>query len=149
MIVRDLLHQKRRLFHVIPSRQTVEDAIVLMTERRATALIVMNDALPVGIFTERDVLRCHVTWRYRRFREIPLSEAMTKNLIVARPHDLVSSAMAMMIKAGIRHLPVVEDHRIAGMLTISDLVKSHVGELTAELHYLQEYIIDLKNSVSD
>ena len=57
--------------------------------------------------------------------------------------------MAMMIKADIRHLPVVEDRRIVSMLTISDLVKHHVGELTAELHYLQEYITDLQDAVQD
>jgi IMP dehydrogenase len=149
MIVGELLHPKRRMIHAISLQQTVEDAIVLMTEKQTSAVIVMNDALPVGIFTERDVLRCHVAWRQRRFQEMPLSEAMTKNLIVARPHDLVSSAMAMMIKADIRHLPVVEDKQIAGMLTISDLVKHHVGELTAELHYLQEYITDIRDAVQD
>jgi IMP dehydrogenase len=74
---------------------------------------------------------------------------MTDKLIVAQPDDLVSSAMAMMIKADIRHLPVVEDRQITAMLTISDLVKHHVGELTAELHYLQEYITDLHDAVQD
>jgi signal-transduction protein with cAMP-binding, CBS, and nucleotidyltransferase domain len=54
-----------------------------------------------------------------------------------------------MIQADIRHLPVVEDRRISGMLTISDLVKHQVGELTAELHYLQEYISDLQDAVQD
>jgi IMP dehydrogenase len=120
-----------------------------MTEQRTSALIVMDGETPVGIFTERDVLRCHVTWRHRLFREMPLAEAMTDKLIVAQPDDLVSSAMAMMIKADIRHLPVVEERRITGMLTISDLVKHHVGELTAELHYLQEYITDLQDAVQD
>ena len=98
-----------------------------MTEQGASALIVMDGQQPVGIFTERDVLRCHVAWRGRLFREMPLKEAMVDKLIVAKPDDLVSSAMAMMIQADIRHLPVVEDQRISAMLTISDLVKHHVG----------------------
>jgi signal-transduction protein with cAMP-binding, CBS, and nucleotidyltransferase domain len=54
-----------------------------------------------------------------------------------------------MIQADIRHLPVVKDQQIVSMLTISDLVKHHVGELTAELHYLQEYITDLQDAVQD
>jgi signal-transduction protein with cAMP-binding, CBS, and nucleotidyltransferase domain len=149
MIVQDVLQQKRRAVHTIPAQQTVEDAIVQMDVQRTSALIVMDGETPVGIFTERDVLRCHVAWRHRLFREMPLSEAMTDNLIVAQSNDLVSSAMAMMIKADIRHLPVVENQQIAGMLTISDLVKHHVGELTAELHYLQEYITDLHDAVQD
>ena len=149
MRVQDVMKQKRRVVHTIPAHRTAEDAIVQMTEHQTSALIVMDGETPVGIFTERDVLRCHVAWRHRLFREMPLAEAMTHNLIVAQPDDLASSAMAMMIKADIRHLPVVEDQRIAGMLTISDLVKHHVGELTAELHYLQEYITDLQDAVQD
>lgn len=149
MRVQDVIRQKRRVVHTIPARCTAEDAIVRMTENRTSALIVMDREVPVGIFTERDVLRCHVAWRHRLFREMPLSEAMTDNLIVAQPDDLASSAMAMMIKADIRHLPVVEDRQITCMLTISDLVKHHVGELTAELHYLQEYITDLQDAVQD
>ena len=149
MRVKDVIKQKQRPVHTIAAEQTAEDAIVRMTELQTSAIIVMGGETPVGIFTERDVLRCHVAWRHRRFREMPLSEAMSKNLIVAQPDDLVSSAMAMMIKADIRHLPVVKDQRIAAMLTISDLVKHHVGELTAELHYLQEYITDLQDAVHD
>ncbi|MCB2144827.1 MAG: CBS domain-containing protein [Deltaproteobacteria bacterium] len=149
MRVQDVMSQKSRVVHTISVQRTAEDAIVKMTEQRTSALIVMDGETPVGIFTERDVLRCHVAWRDRLFREMPLSEAMTEKLIVARPDDLASSAMAMMIKADIRHLPVVEDQQIACMLTISDLVKHHVGELTAELHYLQEYITDLHDAVQD
>ena len=149
MHVQDVMQPKRRVVHTISAQRTAEDAIVQMTEQRTSALIVMDGEMPVGIFTERDVLRCHVAWRQRLFREMPLKEAMTNKLIVAQPDDLVSSAMAMMIKADIRHLPVVEDQRINGMLTISDLVKHHVGELTAELHYLQDYITDLQDAVQD
>ena len=105
--------------------------------------------MPVGIFTERDVLRCHVAWRGRLFREMPLSEAMTDNLIVAQPDDLVSSAMATMIKADIRHLPIIKEHEIIGMLTISDLVEHLVGSLQAEIHYLQDYIDTLHDAGQD
>ncbi len=149
MRVKDVMKQTSRMVHTIPVEKTAEDAIVQMTEQQTSALIVMDGQTPVGIFTERDVLRCHVAWRGRLFREMPLKEAMVGKLIVAQPDDLVSSAMAMMIQADIRHLPVVEDRRISAMLTISDLVKHHVGELTAELHYLQEYITDLQDAVQD
>ncbi|HSO20046.1 MAG TPA: CBS domain-containing protein [Desulfosarcina sp.] len=149
MRVRDVIKQKRCKVHRVSVQLTVEDAIVQMTEQQTSALIVEDGETPVGIFTERDVLRCHVAWRQRLFREMPLGEAMTGKLIVAQPDDLVSSAMAMMIKADIRHLPVVENQRLSCMLTISDLVKHHVGELTAELHYLQDYITDLQDAVQD
>jgi len=149
MRVQDVMKQKCRVVHTISAQRTAEDAIVQMTEHQTSALVVMDGETPVGIFTERDVLRCHVAWRHRLFREMPLTEAMTPNLIVAQPDDLASSAMAMMIQADIRHLPVIKDQRIVSMLTISDLVKHHVGELTAELHYLQEYITDLQDAAQD
>ena len=89
MRVQDVIKRKRRVVHTIPAQRTVEDAIVQMAECRTSALIVMDGERPAGIFTERDVLRCHVAWRHRLFREMPLSEAMTDKLIVARPGDLV------------------------------------------------------------
>ena len=149
MRVQDVMKHASRVVHTIAVDKTAEDAIVQMTEQQTSALIVMDGENPVGIFTERDVLRCHVAWRGRLFRDMPLREAMVAKLIVAQPEDLVSSAMAMMIQADIRHLPVVKDRQITAMLTISDLVKHHVGELTAELHYLQEYITDLQDAVQD
>ena len=60
-----------------------------------------------------------------------------------------NASLGEMIKADIRHLPVVDNQRIVCMLTIADLVKHHVGELTAELHYLQDYITDLQDAVQD
>ena len=149
MRVEEIMKQMNRSVHTIPVSKTTEDAIVKMTQEQASALIVMDGERPVGIFTERDVLRCHVAWRGRLFREMPLNETMVAKLIVAKPDDMVSSAMAMMIQADIRHLPVVEGRRITGMLSLSDLVKHHVGALTAELHYLHEYITDLQDAVQD
>jgi ferredoxin len=77
MRVQDVIKKKRRVVHTIPAQRTAEDAIVQMTVDQPSALIVMDGRTPVGIFTERDVLRCHVAWRHRLFREMPLSEAMT------------------------------------------------------------------------
>ena len=69
MHVQDVMQPKRRVVHTISEQRTAEDAIVQMTEQRTSALIVMDGEMPVGIFTERDVLRCHVAWRQRLFRE--------------------------------------------------------------------------------
>ena len=140
--------EMRPVISVSPD-SSLREAIEVMREARAGGLLICEADKLVGIFTERDVLRCHVAWRHRLFRDMPLREAMTDKLIVARPEDLASSAMAMMIKADIRHLPVVDNQRIVCMLTIADLVKHHVGELTAELHYLQDYITDLQDAVQD
>ena len=61
----------------------------------------------------------------------------------------IKDAMGMMIKAKIRHLPVIEDSSIKGILGLEDLVKYHVGALTQELHYLQDYVTDLQEAAQD
>jgi IMP dehydrogenase len=149
MKVRELVAEMGRPVNTIEAEQSVEEAISKMAAAGASALIVMEAGRPAGIFAERDVLRCHLENRKRHFDAVSVGEAMTRKLIVAEPEEAVSAAMATMIKSGIRHLPVIENGRIVGMLTIGDLVEHQVGTLTAEIHYLQDYISDLQNADRD
>ncbi len=135
--------------HAIEAGRSVEEAIARMDDERTGALIVTREGLPAGIFTERDVLRCHLRNRGRLFSEVQVGEAMTTNLIVAEPGEEIRAALATMIKMEIRHLPVVDHGQIAAMLTVGDLVEHQVDTLTAELHYLQEYINDLHDADRD
>jgi len=151
ILLKELLPEKGRGVVALFDDQTVETAIGHMALKKASAIIVMKKGggQPVGIFAERDVLRCHLKHPSRSFDEIRLSEAMTRRLIVAQSSDQVQDAMAMMIKADIRHLPVIKERELIGMLTISDLVEHLVGSLTAEIHYLQEYIDNLHDAGQD
>lgn len=149
MHVEDLLARKGLEIVSIQSSASVENAIDKMSKYRVSALIVMKDVQPLGIFAERDVLKCHLQDREAAFSEINIKAAMSGRLIVAKADDKISTAMAMMIKADIRHLPVIKNKVLIGMLTISDLVEYHIGNLTAELHYLQEYISDLQQAELD
>jgi len=149
MCVEDLLKKKGREIVSIHAGATVEDAINDMAQKKVSALIVMEGNIPVGIFAERDVLRCHLRDRDKPFTNISVREAMSGKLIVSESEDEISAAMAMMIKADIRHLPVIKNKELIGMLTISDLVEHQIGTLTAELHYLQEYITDLHDAELD
>lgn len=150
MKVRELLKDKHiHSVRTIDMTADLEMAIEQMTADRASALIVLDGDLPVGILAERDVLRVHLKNRDRAFTDIPVREAMTNKLIVAEPEDEARDAMAMMIKAEIRHLPVIQDRTIVGMLTMNELVKHQIGNLEAELHYLNEYIADLQEAVQD
>ena len=149
MRVEDLLEKKGREIVSIHASASVEDAITDMAQKKVSALIVMEGAIPLGIFAERDVLRCHLRDREKPFTGISVREAMSSKLIVSESEDETSTAMAMMIKADIRHLPVIKNKELIGMLTISDLVEHQIGTLTAELHYLQEYITDLHNAELD
>jgi IMP dehydrogenase len=149
MRVEQLLIEKGHEIVSIESHATVADAINDMAQKMASALIVMETGRPVGIFAERDVLRCHLQHKTTPFSDINITAAMTKKLIVADSNDEISTAMATMIQADIRHLPVIKDKTLIGMLTISDLVKHQIGALTAELHYLQDYITDLHDAELD
>lgn len=149
MKIRDLMTEKGRSVETIGADATVEDAIRQMAQTRGGALIVVEDDHPVGIFAERDVLRCHLKDSALHFYDIRIRDAMTNKLIVAEPDEEIETAMATMIQADIRHLPVIEDRQIVCMLTISDLVKRQIGDLKAELHYLQDYISDLQEATRD
>lgn len=149
MRLKDLLSQAGDRIHAIGKDDCVDKALRLMTGHGISAVIVTGNGQPVGIFTERDLLKCHVIFTGKQVSDIPVREVMTSDLIVARPDDEIKAAMGMMIAAGIRHLPVVRDGAVVTVLALEDLVKHHVGALTQELHYLKEYISDLQDAAQD
>ncbi len=149
MKVKDLLEDYSGSFHTIKQDQTVGHALKLMSGYNVSALLVMTDKVYKGIFTERDLVRCHILFSGKDIIEIPVKDVMTKKLIVADPDDTIEDAMGMMIKAKIRHLPVISDEQIKGMLCLEDLVKKHIRVLTKELHYLKNYISDLQDAAHD
>lgn len=149
MKVKDLLDTCTSSFHTLGEDQTVEQALKLMAGHNVSALVVKGQADARGIFTERDLVRCHLLFPGRQMESILVREVMTSQLIVTEPEDSINDAMGMMIKASIRHLPVVDKGQIVGMLGLEDLVKNHVGALTQELHYLKDYISDLQDAIHD
>jgi CBS domain-containing protein len=149
MKVHELLSQKVRPVYTISSDQTVDDAINLMTAEKTGALIVTEADHPVGIFAERDVFRAHIKDKSAAFSEIRLKDAMTNKLFVAKAEDEVSSVMSMMIQAEIKHMPVMEENKIVGMLTLHDLIEHQIDMLTEELQHLREYIEDLHHAGQD
>ena len=136
-------------FHTVDRSRTVADAMALMSAADVSALIVTDTDRPAGIFTERDLVRCHFHFPDRPLSAVPLVSVMTEKLIVAEPRDSVDDAMAMMLQGKVRHLPVVENKAITGMICLEDLVRAHVGALTRELHYLKDYISDLQDAAHD
>ena len=149
MRVEELLDEKGLGIQTISVERSVGDAIQSMTEKKISALIVMEGDHSAGIFTERDVLRAHVKYPGKAFGDIPLPDVMTNKLIVARPEDKISTTMCMMIQMDIRHLPVQRDGRLIGMLSIRDLVHHQVNTLMAELRHLRQYIGDLHDATRD
>ncbi len=144
-----LLKDKARRVLTIASNQTVDDAICLMDSGKVSALIVTENDQPAGIFSERDVFHTCLRNKSTAFSEIILKNAMTRNLMVAEPEDAVTAVMARMIEADITHLPVMEEKRIVGLLTLKDLMAHQIEALDDEIHQLKDYIADLHDAGQD
>lgn len=149
MKVRDLLREKARPAYMIASDLSINDAVDFMTAKKVSALIVTENDQPVGIFAERDVFRYYLRDRSAALSEIALQKAMTDKLIVAEAEDDVSRVMAIMIKADIKHLPVMKAKKIIGMLTLNDLIEHRIESLMDEIHQLRDYIDDLHEAGRD
>ena len=118
---------------------TVMHAIEILVEHNIGALLVVENGRPAGIITERDVLRLS-----RKDPSLlattPVADVMTSDLIVGQPDDDVERTMAVLSEAHIRHLPIMDGDKIAGMISIGDLVKSQLQEGAVTIHYLRDYI---------
>jgi len=137
--VQDVLAQKGRVVHSVSRASTVEEAILLMVERDIGSVLVTEDGAMVGIFTERDVLR-RVALAARDPRATGVAEVMTPDPVHVAPERTIGECMALMTDRRIRHLPVVEGGRPAGMISIGDIVKYLSGARAAELSRLTAYI---------
>jgi CBS domain-containing protein len=149
MQVHTLMSRVGRPLYVIAGHQTVDEAVQLMTAKNASALVVTEADTPIGMFAERDVYRLYVQERTGKILNIPVKDAMTHNLIVARPEDDIDAMVALMVKSDIQHLPVMEDDRLLGMLMLNDLIEFQIENLAAEIRHLREYIADLHDAGQD
>jgi IMP dehydrogenase len=149
MKVHELLKLKSRPVFTLSSDQSVDDAINLMTVKNTSALIITEVGRPVGIFAERDVFRAHIRDKTAAFSDIRIKDAMTPKLLTARMEDEVNAVMTTMIQADIKHMPVIRENEIVGLLTLADLIEHQINMLTDELHHLREYIEDLHHAGQD
>ena len=111
---------KRQVIHLAPSA-SVREAAQLMSENHIGALLVMDEGRLVGIFTERDVLN-RVVAVGRNPDSTPLSEVMTRDLVVLGPQAEATLALHVMNEVGLRHLPVVENDEVYGIISLRDFV---------------------------
>jgi CBS domain-containing protein len=117
----------------------VLEAITLMSDTNISALMVIDNGRIAGIVTERDYVR-----RVARLQLVPqqtlVSEVMTRDLITVSPQDRTRFCMQLMIEKNLRHLPVLEDGKLVGLLSIRDLVKDVVAEQEGLINHLEQYI---------
>ena len=137
--IRQLLESKGRDIWSINSNATVYDAIKVMAEKEIGALMVMDDAKPAGIISERDYAR-KIILKGRSSRETRVSEIMTTDVIYADAEQSIEGCMALMTEKRIRHLPILEKGELIAVISIGDLVKSIIAEQQFVIEQLQIYI---------
>ncbi len=139
MKVKDILKIKGSQCECIKPNQTIKEAVNLIINKKIGALPVMENENIIGIITERDILRLLAGQNASAF-EKPVREFMTKNLVVGVPDDDIDVAMAYMTNNRFRHLPIIDDSRLVGIISIGDVVKAEVSNLKVENRYLTDYI---------
>ena len=140
MKVKDLLRDKGDVVHTIAPEKTLSDAVALLNKYKIGALVVADEKNAIlGILTERDILHC-VEKKASVLGQIPVSEEMTKDLLIAVPDDDVDYVMNIMTENHIRHVPVVIEGRLAGLISIGDVLKIRMEQCEFEARHLQDYI---------
>jgi len=139
LTVDQLLNSKgTEVFSVMP-QDSVLHAIEVMATRHVGALLVMNQDSLIGIISERDYAR-KVILKNRSSHDTPVSDIMTSPAISVSPQDTVHHCMQVMTEKRFRHLPVVKEGRVLGMLSIGDLVKAVIQEQSEHIEQLERYI---------
>jgi CBS domain-containing protein len=140
MRVSKLLVTKGRDVATISQERTVNDALALLKERGIGALVVTGTKPPlVGIFSERDAVRALATSGESALEQ-PISELMTKDVVVCTEATQLTELMTLMTERRIRHVPVVEDATLVGLISIGDVVKARLEELETDKKDLLDYV---------
>ncbi len=137
--VRQLLASKTPNIHAIGPDAPVIDAIKLMADKRIGAVVVMQDNDLVGILSERDYAR-KVVLQGRSSSDTPVRDIMTADVVTIGLNDTADRCMQIVTDSRIRHLPVVGDGTVLGIISIGDLVKAVIEDQRLELDQLQRYI---------
>ena len=138
-LIKHLLDRKGRNIISIKPEDSVLDAIRLMAEKGIGSLVVMEDQEMLGIMSERDYAR-KVIIKGRSSESTAVSEIMTANVFTTSSSETVNDCMSVMTEKKIRHLPVVEDNAVIGMISIGDLVEAIISDQQEEIEQLEHYI---------
>ena len=137
--VRDLLKNKGKAVHKISPEQTVYDALKMMSEKEIGALVVMEGEKVVGIISERDYAR-KIILLGKTSKKTMVREVMTSKLIRVSPETSVEDCMILMTGKHVRHLPVFDQKKFVGVISIGDVVKSIISDKEALIDQLSDYI---------
>jgi CBS domain-containing protein len=138
--VKDLLRKKGHVVHSISPDSSVYHALELLESKNMGALVVVEDKTLIGIFTERDYAR-KVILKGRSSKDTIIRDIMTDRPIYVSPDTTIDECMQIMTDKHIRHLPVMDNGRLTGVLSIGDLVKFVIEEKNFIIEHLENYIV--------
>ncbi len=140
MLIQRILSAKGGEVLTVPAATKVADAVAQLAEHRIGALVVSDDGETVaGILSERDIVRALATERSKVLGR-SVADLMTVEVFTCGPDATAEELMALMTEQRIRHIPIVADGKLAGIVSIGDVVKHRLGELENETQVLHEYI---------
>jgi len=139
MTVRSILSGKGHNVVSVEPKTKLAAAVKLLAEKRIGAVLVMSQSRMEGILSERDIVRV-LAERGAGVLDEPVSAVMTRKVVTCRETDTVAELMETMTQGKFRHLPVVENNGVVGLISIGDVVKQRVSEYEAEQEALRDYI---------
>ncbi len=144
--VKELLRQKGSQVWTIAPQATVYEALELMAAKNIGSLVVIEQERVAGMFTERDYAR-KVVLKGRSSKSTTVGELMTTDVLYVSPDDTIENCMALMTDKHLRHLPVMEVDKLAGVVSIGDIVKVVISEREFTIRELERYITGGHSSV--
>lgn len=127
----------------VPMQASVAQALAVMVDKKIGAVLIVDGDQLAGIFSERDYVN-RVGFPNKPGDTTPIQEVMTSKLITVTPDQSVNECMALMTDHHIRHLPVLQDGKLVGILSIGDVVKDLIEELSFLVNQLENYILGLR-----
>ncbi len=139
MQLREILKTKGSNVLTIEPKASLADVVQKLVENRCGSLVVCDGDTMVGIISERDILIA-VAEVDEPLEAITVERRMTTDVVTGSPDDTINNIMGLMSGKRIRHLPILDDNKLAGLISIGDIVKAQYNQLTVENHYLKNYI---------
>ncbi len=137
--VREILGKKGNKVWSVTSQETIFNTLKLMAEKNVGAVLVVDGEKIAGIFSERDFAR-HIVKKNLQLQETPVKSVMTSRIIFVHPSQTTEECMSIMTNKRIRHLPVMEEGKLIGVISIGDVVSKIIDDYKFSISQLEQYV---------